>query len=147
PAEILKLGDIIDVPVAADAAQFLKAMLDRSEHLSVADRTPWLDRCQHWKTKYPFALPAELVKGDGLTMCAVSAAVSDAMRDDDVVLPGDSGFAAEIFLTARHAKPGQRIFHNKGTGAMGFCQPAAIGACLASGRRTICIDGDGGFQL
>lgn len=31
---------------------------------------------------------------------------------------------------------------------MGFCQPAAIGACLAGGKRpTVCIDGDGGFQL
>lgn len=31
---------------------------------------------------------------------------------------------------------------------MGFGLPAAIGACLASGRRrTICIEGDGGFQM
>jgi acetolactate synthase-1/2/3 large subunit len=31
---------------------------------------------------------------------------------------------------------------------MGFGIPAAIGACLASGRRrTVCIDGDGGFQM
>ncbi|MGZ4962741.1 MAG: thiamine pyrophosphate-dependent enzyme, partial [Limisphaerales bacterium] len=33
------------------------------------------------------------------------------------------------------------------TGAMGFSQPAAIGAAVASGRRTICVDGDGGFQM
>jgi acetolactate synthase-1/2/3 large subunit len=31
---------------------------------------------------------------------------------------------------------------------MGFGQPAAIGACLASnGRRVVCVDGDGGFQF
>ena len=31
---------------------------------------------------------------------------------------------------------------------MGFCQPSAIGACLASGRKpTVCVDGDGGFQM
>jgi acetolactate synthase-1/2/3 large subunit len=31
---------------------------------------------------------------------------------------------------------------------MGFGIPASIGGCIASGkRRTICIDGDGGFQL
>lgn len=31
---------------------------------------------------------------------------------------------------------------------MGFSQPAAIGACLASGKKlTVCVDGDGGFQL
>jgi len=41
-----------------------------------------------------------------------------------------------------------RIFNSQGLGAMGFGIPASIGGCLASGRRrTICIDGDGGFQL
>ena len=31
---------------------------------------------------------------------------------------------------------------------MGFAQPSAIGACIASGNKnTICIDGDGGFQM
>jgi acetolactate synthase-1/2/3 large subunit len=31
---------------------------------------------------------------------------------------------------------------------MGFGIPASIGGCLASGRRrTVCVDGDGGFQL
>ena len=31
---------------------------------------------------------------------------------------------------------------------MGYGIPAAIGVCLASGgQRTICVDGDGGFQL
>jgi acetolactate synthase-1/2/3 large subunit len=32
-------------------------------------------------------------------------------------------------------------------GAMGFAIPAAIGACLASGRQAVVIAGDGGFQL
>jgi acetolactate synthase-1/2/3 large subunit len=31
---------------------------------------------------------------------------------------------------------------------MGLAQPAAIGACLAAGRRrTLCVDGDGGFLM
>jgi acetolactate synthase-1/2/3 large subunit len=30
---------------------------------------------------------------------------------------------------------------------MGFALPAAIGAAVASGRRTICVDGDGSFQM
>jgi acetolactate synthase-1/2/3 large subunit len=31
---------------------------------------------------------------------------------------------------------------------MGFGPPAALGACVAAGgRRTICLDGDGGFQM
>jgi acetolactate synthase-1/2/3 large subunit len=74
--------------------------------------------------------------------------LSDELAGDDIVLPGSAGFTAEIFLTAFEVKAGQRVFHNKGTGAMGLCQPSAIGACLAAGqRRTVCIDGDGSFQM
>jgi acetolactate synthase-1/2/3 large subunit len=32
-------------------------------------------------------------------------------------------------------------------GAMGTGIPGAIGACIAAGKRTICVNGDGGFQL
>ena len=34
-----------------------------------------------------------------------------------------------------------------GLGAMGYGIPAAIGACLASGKPVTCVDGDGSFQL
>ena len=147
-AEIQKLGDAIDVAVAADAGRFIDGLLKACGNLPAIDRSPWTERCRAWKKRYPFALPAELVKGAGLSMYDFSTALSDALGENDVVLPGNSGFAAEIFLTTMHAKAGQRIFHNKGTGAMGFCQPAAIGAYLGGGgRRTVCVDGDGGFQF
>jgi acetolactate synthase-1/2/3 large subunit len=45
-------------------------------------------------------------------------------------------------------KDGQRVIHNKGTGAMGLGVAAAIGACLGGGgRRTICVEGDGSFHM
>jgi acetolactate synthase-1/2/3 large subunit len=41
-----------------------------------------------------------------------------------------------------------RVFNSEGLGPMGFGLPAAIGGCIASGkRRTICVDGDGGFVM
>jgi acetolactate synthase-1/2/3 large subunit len=50
-------------------------------------------------------------------------------------------------MQAFRVKQGQRIVNAPGLGAMGTGLPGAIGACLASGRRTVCINGDGGFQL
>ena len=45
-------------------------------------------------------------------------------------------------------KKGQRVFCTKGLASMGFGVPATIGACLAGGRRrTVCVNGDGGFQM
>jgi acetolactate synthase I/II/III large subunit len=77
-----------------------------------------------------------------------SDTLGDELSSDDIIAPGSSGFACEIFLLVIKVKPGQRIFHARGLGAMGFGLPAAIGACFGSGlRRTICVDGDGGFQM
>jgi acetolactate synthase-1/2/3 large subunit len=51
-------------------------------------------------------------------------------------------------MQAFRVKAGQRIVNAPGLGAMGTGLPGAIGACLASGRRrTVNINGDGGFQL
>jgi acetolactate synthase-1/2/3 large subunit len=77
-----------------------------------------------------------------------SEVLTEELAPDDVVTPGSSGFASEIFFLNFKVKQGQRVFHNRGTGAMGFGLPASIGACLASNRRrTVSVDGDGGFQM
>jgi len=65
-----------------------------------------------------------------------------------MLVAANSGSAIEIFLFAYPAHRGQRAFHAAGLGAMGFALPASIGVCLAAGKRqTLCVDGDGGFQL
>jgi acetolactate synthase-1/2/3 large subunit len=76
-----------------------------------------------------------------------SEVLSDLLAEGDVIVPGSSGFAIEIFLLCLKIKRGQRCFHNRGTGSMGLGLPAAVGAAVASGHRTICVDGDGGFQM
>jgi acetolactate synthase-1/2/3 large subunit len=76
-----------------------------------------------------------------------SESLSEEMAEGDVIVPGSSGFASEIFLLCLKVKRDQRSFHNRGTGSMGFGLPAALGAAVASGRRTVCVDGDGGFQM
>jgi len=51
-------------------------------------------------------------------------------------------------MQAFRAREGLRIFNTQGLGSMGFGIPAAIGGCLASGRkRTVSIEGDGGFIM
>jgi acetolactate synthase-1/2/3 large subunit len=147
-AEIQKVAPIIDLKVQADAKLFIKRVLKEASAVFPRDRSPWLDRCREWKQKYPFVLPENFNQTGKVSLYVFADIISQEINGDYVILPGNSGNAAEIFLTAFSVKAGQRVFHNKGTGAMGFGQAAALGACLASGRKpTICIDGDGGFQL
>ncbi len=148
PAEIRKVKSIIDVPVCMDAGLFIRGIQDRAAGIKFRDRSAWLDKIRQWKVRYPFVLPEHYAETGGVSVYAFSETLSGALSGEYVVLPGNAGNACELFLTAFKVKAGQRVFHNKGTGAMGFCQPAAIGACLATGKRpTVCVDGDGGFQL
>ena len=147
-AEIHKLGSIIDVAVEADAKRFLETMLAWRDEIQPRDRAPWLERCRQWRTRYPFVQPEQRAEGRGISLYAFSDLLAEELSEGDIVLPGSAGFVAEIFLTAFKCKAGQRVFHNKGTGSMGLSQPAAVGACLAAAsRRTIAIDGDGGFAM
>jgi acetolactate synthase-1/2/3 large subunit len=148
PAEIQKLGPAIDLAIAADARLFIKEMLALHGSIQIRDRNAWLERCRTWQARYPFVQDEQRRETRGISMYAFSEILAEELADGDVVLPGAAGFTAEIFLTAFKCKPGQRVFHNKGTGAMGLAQPAALGACLASGgKRTVCVDGEGGFAM
>ena len=68
--------------------------------------------------------------------------------EDDLVVPGSSGFAPEIFFLVMKVKQGQRVLHTSRPGCDGIRTSREHGACLAgSRRRTVSVDGDGGFQL
>jgi acetolactate synthase-1/2/3 large subunit len=148
PAEIRKLGPIIDVAVEGDANLFLESIQTLSNEVQTRNREHWISRCRDWQVRYPFVSPEHLAERRGISLYAFSDILAEELVEGDIVLPGSAGFVAEIFLTAFKCKPRQRVFHNKGTGSMGLSQPAAIGACLAGGNcRTIAIDGDGGFTM
>ena len=148
PAEIEKIKYIIDIPIVSDARAFIDAMHQSVNAVPLTIRSAWLKQCKEWKQKYPFVLPSHYEDVGSVSMYAFSETMAQELPAEAVVLPGNAGNASELFLTAFSVKSGQRVFHNKGTGAMGFCQPAAIGACIASGGKlTVCVDGDGGFQL
>jgi acetolactate synthase-1/2/3 large subunit len=74
--------------------------------------------------------------------------LSECLGEGDLVVPGSSGQSSELTCQAFRMKPGQRLINSQGLGPMGFGVPAALGACVGSGaRRTLCIDGDGGFHM
>jgi len=147
PAEIRKMKTPIHLPIVADAKEFLAELKVQSGAVHCHGWQPWIQKCQEWKARYPLVLSEHRDMPNHLSMYHFSEALSDELKPGDVIVPGSSGFAIEIFLLCLKIKQDQRCFHNRGTGSMGFALPAAIGAAVASGRRTICVDGDGGFQM
>jgi len=148
PAELNKLGFAVDCSIPADAGAFLAEWEGQSAGETFPDWKPWLSRCQAWKEKYPLLQSEHLPQKDQpLSMYYFARALSDALPKDELIVPGSSGFACEIFFLMLEVKRGQRVFHNRGTGSMGFAVPAALGAAVASGKRVVSLEGDGGFQM
>jgi acetolactate synthase-1/2/3 large subunit len=73
--------------------------------------------------------------------------LNDASLPTDIINPSASGMAANIILQTWKVKHGQRFITNFVLGEMGAGLPYSIGAAVATGRRVIHIEGDGGFQL
>jgi acetolactate synthase-1/2/3 large subunit len=147
-AEIAKTGDSVSQKICADARDFLHEMLRQRTRIKRQDRSPWIERCREWKARYPVVLETHRVAEGPVSVYHFSDVMSEVLEPGDLIVSGSSGSAIELFLLALRVKDKQRVFHTTALGAMGFGIPAAIGACLANGhRRTVCVDGDGGFQF
>lgn len=146
-AEIRKMGRI-DIPVVADAGDFLRALGARQPELQARDRRDWLAYCRQLKERYPVVLEEYRDLADDVNLYVFTDLLFRQLAADDVITPESSGAAGEVTYQAMRVKQGQKIKNAAGLGAMGFGLPYAIGACLACDRRrTILINGDGAFQL
>ncbi|MGP8247455.1 MAG: thiamine pyrophosphate-binding protein [Bryobacteraceae bacterium] len=148
PAELAKIQAEIDLPVCADADAFTLEFLRQWGRLKPKERFGWVTRAKQWTERYPVVLPEYWHAAGAVNAYVLMDVLSDELTGTDVIVPGSSGPCSDIFMQAFRVKAGQRIVNAPGLGAMGTGLPGSIGACLASGRRrTVNINGDGGFQL
>ena len=148
--EINKFSFEIEEKINFDAKDFLIEMNNQCSNSEMSEKpnVEWQKYCSRLAKQYPIYTNKGYTKGEPISMYDFSEKLSKLMEAKDVIASCSSGFASEIFYLMYKHKDGQRIFHNRGTGSMGFGLPAAIGACIGSDlRRTICVEGDGGFQM
>lgn len=148
PAEIDKMQTKIHVRAPYDASLFLREMLAQHQAPPSPAWPSWLTRSKELHHRYPLCLPEFWKKTDVVDNYVFIEVLGELMTGDDLLVPGSSGQCSEITMQAFKAKTGQRILNSEGLGPMGFGIAAPLGACLASGgKRTISIDGDGGFIM
>lgn len=119
--------------------------------LAIRRLLPLLVRADHrgWRDLVAKLRADEALQTDerpGMTPRAVLA-VADAHRDRDGVVVTDVGQHQMWAAQYLHFDRPRSLVTNGGLGAMGFGLPAAIGAALATGRRTLLVVGDGGFGM
>lgn len=148
PLELAKFRFKVDLAVNASANSFLTELLRQAKDFTAPDWSAWRTRCAEWKNSYPVVTPAYRAQKNYVNTYMLVESLSEAMTSNDLLVPGSSGACSDVCLQSFKVKPGQRVLNSPGIGAMGFGLPQTIGACIASGgRRTICVNGDGGFQL
>jgi acetolactate synthase I/II/III large subunit len=146
--EIAKFDMTIDVPVHADVRDFLTEFLLQLKEMVLPNTAPWMKKAKNWLTMYPVVLPEYWQQSGKVNTYVLIDVLSEQCAPQDVLAPGSSGACSDIFLQCFRLKRGQRVVNAPSLGAMGTGLPGTIGTCLASGRRrTICVNGDGGFQL
>ncbi|MCR4297495.1 MAG: thiamine pyrophosphate-binding protein [Gallionella sp.] len=143
-AELSKGTVRIDWAVRADAGDFLRELL--RQDAGAGAWSCWLAQCKAWQAKYPVVTPAMREPGAFVNSYHFIDVLSDLLTADDVIVT-DMGSSFQHIHQAFKVKAGQRLMTNCGLAPMGWGLPAAVGACVGSGRRTICITGDGGFMF
>lgn len=147
--ELAKLENVSATFINADAGIFIKSITERIQELAPTKaKQSWTERISKWKEDYPLIQPKHLAPKSGVNLYHFVSELSKLMSPADLLVPGSSGACSEISMQAFQNKVGQRVLNSEGLGPMGFGIAAPIGACLASkGRRTVSIDGDGGFLM
>lgn len=136
-----------DLPVHADVKAVLEAILKADYHRENEEHQRWLAWCRQTDAKYPAVLPGYRAQQSPLNPYAFVEELSKVLEEEDTIITGN-GSACVVTFQAMKIKKGQRLFTNSGCAAMGYGFPAAIGGCVArGGKRVICIDGDGSFQM
>ncbi len=131
--ELNKPGIKIDLKINKEASEFINE-LKKYKNSSTYDK--WLAIIADWKKKFP--LPRTGSYG-------YIKKLSNLSNIDDVIVV-DTSSSFHIVAQVWEIKKKQTYITTGGISTMGYW-PASIGAALASGRRVLCITGDGCLQM
>ena len=148
-AEMKKHTIHVDMPVWADAKDFLDT-LDQNipEDTTVFQDEEWIKICQNWKVKYPVILKRHLEENDGFANVFAFINYLSGQLPENSLTAVSNGACCVVGHQNYVIKKGTRFIINSAIASMGYGLPAAIGLCLASGRKeTICLEGDGSIMM
>lgn len=148
PLELAKPTVTPDMPVVADLAALIPALLAQPYDGPTETQREWLGWARERGRRFPTVLPDYHDHGPAIHPYVGMEALFRRLDEDDVVVTGN-GSACVIGFQAAEIRRGQRLWTNSGCATMGYDLPAAIGACVALGgkRRVVAIAGDGSIMM
>ena len=148
PLELQKPNVRPDMPVVADLAELIPAMLAGDWPGPTETHREWLAWARERSRLFPVVLPEYREHQGPMHPYVAVDELFGRLGGEDIVVTGN-GSACVIGFQAARLHRGQRLWTNSGCATMGYDLPAAIGACAATGgrQRVICIAGDGSIMM
>lgn len=142
-AELTKGHPRVDHRFHADANEALRVAVEGGPY---EGNTEWLQFCHSVRELLP-TIEAVNVTGEGyVDPYRFYATLAETTTSDDLIVPCSSGGANSVAMQIFEPVTGQIMITDKGLASMGYGLSGAIGAALAwPGRRTVLVEGDGGF--
>lgn len=137
----------VDMPICADACDFMKKLYEKAKAKEHIGNTDWVKQCNHWKEKYPVYDKRTLPEAECVNIYRWIHELSSSLEKGEITVVAN-GSASVVGSQTYVIDEGQRFLMNCGLSSMGYDLPAAIGACMANEKqRIICIAGDGSIQM
>ena len=147
-AELKKPTLHVDMPIWADAKDFLEKMDKAITDTPIYFGEEWLTACQRWKKKYPVVQPRQWEEnGTTANVYAFVKYMSSRLPENSLTAVSN-GACCVVGHQAYEIKKGSRFANNSAIASMGYGLPAAIGTCIGGNRmQTICLEGDGSIMM
>ena len=147
-AELKKPTLHVDMPIWADAKDFLTQLNSAITQAPVFQNRIWLDACQNWKKNYPVVQPQQWEEnGSTANVYAFVRYLSKQLPENSLTAVSN-GACCVVGHQTYVIKKGSRFANNSAVASMGYGLPAAIGTCIAGERaETICLEGDGSIMM
>ena len=147
-AELKKPTLHVDMPIWADAKDFLEKMDKAITDTPIYFGEEWLTACQRWKKNYPVVHPRQWEEnGTTANVYAFVKYMSSRLPENSLTAVSN-GACCVVGHQAYEIKKGSRFANNSAIASMGYGLPAAIGTCIGGNRmQTICLEGDGSIMM
>ncbi|HEX8534127.1 MAG TPA: thiamine pyrophosphate-binding protein [Allosphingosinicella sp.] len=141
-AELNKGHPRVDHRFPTDANHFLRALLAHD----LPAKPEWLAQARRIRQAVPRVEDVNTTGEGYISPYDFMVRLDAITQSNDLFIPCSSGGAATTSMQVYKQKLGQRMVHNKSLASMGYGLSGAIGAAIAGkGKRTILVEGDGGF--
>lgn len=130
----------VDVSVHSDVKEFVEMLNNNSFS---KDLSTWHEKLLTYKQKYSSIIGID--QKEKIPNLIIKR-MSQFLHATDIICV-DVGQHQMWVAQSLGTKDDQRVLFSGGMGAMGCALPTAIGATLGTGKRSIVIVGDGGFQM